>query len=172
LDTIEDKAEEDKILDDENLDTSEKETEACYLFFDPDFPDQDSLKSISIVRRHGHLIRKILGLRSCIKKWIRILGMQPCRFIRCDILGPLKTLIDQFKSEGVLIPHTSCTHASPLVIVHKKEGGIQIAADNWEVNQYLRVSANQPPKQDILFQQLKGQQYYAEEDNLRGYHQL
>jgi hypothetical protein len=51
--------------------------------------------------------------------------MQPCRFIRSDILGPLKVMIDQFVSEGVLIPDISCSHASPLVIVHKKEGGFE-----------------------------------------------
>jgi len=45
--------------------------------------------------------------------------MQPCQFIRSDILGPLKAL-DQFLSEGVLISDISCTHASPLVMVHKE----------------------------------------------------
>ena len=74
--------------------------------------------------------------------------MQSCRFIRSNILGPLKALIDQFVREGVLIPDISCTHASPLVIVYKKEGGIRMAVDYREINQYLRVSANQ----DILFQ--------------------
>ena len=55
-------------------------------------------------------------------------------------------------------------HASPLVIVYKKEGGIRMAVDYREVNQYLHVSANQLPYQDMLFQQLGGQQYYAEVD--------
>ena len=41
-----------------------------------------------------------------------------------------------------------------------------------EVNQYLRVSANQLPYQDMLFQQLAGMQYFAKLDNLWGYHQL
>ena len=82
--------------------------------------------------------------------------MQPCHFIRRDILGSLKALIDQFVSEGVLIPDISCTHASPLVIVHKKEGGIRMTVDYREVNQHLRVSAQQLPDQDMLFQQLGG----------------
>ena len=60
--------------------------------------------------------------------------MQPCRLIRSDILGPLKTLFDQFVSERVLIPGISCTHASPLVIVHKKEGGIRMEVNYREVN--------------------------------------
>jgi len=47
-----------------------------------------------------------------------------------------------------------------------------MAVDYWEVNQYLCVSANQIPYQDILFQQLGGQQYYAKVDKLWGYHQL
>ena len=83
--------------------------------------------------------------------------MQPCRFIRSDILGPLKALIDQFVSESVLIPYISCTHTSPLVIVRKMEGGIRMAVDYREVNQQLNVSANQLPYQDMLFQQLGGQ---------------
>ena len=60
--------------------------------------------------------------------------MTPYWFIRSDILGPLKVMIDQFVSERVLIPDVSCSHTSPLVIVHKKEGGIKMAVDYWEVN--------------------------------------
>ena len=74
-------------------------------------------------------------------------------------------------SEGVLIPDISCSHASPLVIVYKKGGGIRMAVDYREVNQFSRVSANQLPYHDILFQ-LAGQIYYAKVDNLWGYHQL
>ena len=56
LEDTEDKAEEDAILDDANLDVypggSEESPEAYnQCFFDPDFPDQEALKSI--VRRHG-----------------------------------------------------------------------------------------------------------------------
>ena len=47
-----------------------------------------------------------------------------------------------------------------------------MAVDYREVNQYLRVSANQLPYQDMLFQQLDGQQYSAKVDNLWGHHQL
>ena len=56
--------------------------------------------------------------------------------------------------------------------MHKKEGGIRMAVDYREVNQFLRVSANQLPYQDMLFQQLGGTLYYAKVDNLWGYHQL
>ena len=90
--------------------------------------------------------------------------MHPCRFIKSDILGPLKVMIDH--------PDISCSHASPLVIVHKKEGVIRLSVDYCEVNQFLRVSANQLPYQDMLFQQLGGQLYYAKVDNLWGYHQF
>ena len=51
----------------------------------------------------------------------------------------------------MLISDISCTRASSLVIVHKKEGEIRMAVDYREVNQYLRVSANQLPYQDMLF---------------------
>jgi hypothetical protein len=99
-------------------------------------------------------------------------NMQPCRFVRKDILISLRELIDQFVSEGVLVPDSSCSHASPLVIVAKKEGGIRMAVDYREVNQFLKVSANQLPYQNMLFQQLSGQKFYAKIDNLWGYHQL
>ena len=93
-------------------------------------------------------------------------------FVRKDILISLRELIDQFVSEGVLVPDSSCSHASPLVIVPKKEGGIRIAVDYREVNQFLKVSANQLPYQNMLFQQLSGQKFNAKIDNLWGYHQL
>ena len=47
-----------------------------------------------------------------------------------------------------------------------------MAVDYWEVNQFLRVSANQLPCQDMLFQQLAGKLHHAKLDNLWGYHQL
>jgi len=47
-----------------------------------------------------------------------------------------------------------------------------MAVDYREVNQFLKVSANQLPYQDMLLQQLGGQAYYAKVDNLWGYHQL
>ena len=53
--------------------------------------------------------------------------------------------------KGMLIPDSSCSHASPLVVVHKNEEGIRMAVDYGEVNQFLRVSANQFPYQDMLF---------------------
>ena len=67
---------------------------------------------------------------------------QPCQFIRSDILGPLKALIDEFVSEEVLVSDISRTHVSQLVIVYKMEGGIRMAVDYREVNQYQGVSAN------------------------------
>ena len=77
--------------------------------------------------------------------------MQPYWFIRSDILGPLEVMIDQLVSEGVLITDISCSHASLLVIVHKKEAGIRITVDYREVNQL--------PYQNMLFQKLAGQLY-------------
>ena len=99
-------------------------------------------------------------------------NMQPCRFVRKDILVSLRELIDQFISEGNLVPISSCSHASPLVIVLKMEGGIRMAVDYCEVNQFLKVSANQLPYQNMLFQQLTGQNFHTKIDNLWEYHQL
>ena len=64
------------------------------------------------------------------------------------------------------------TFLVPLVMVHKKEGGIRMAVDYRKVNQYLRVSVNQLPDQYMLFQQLGGLQYFGKVDCLWGYHQL
>ena len=44
-----------------------------------------------------------------------------------------------------------------VVCTKKKECGIRMAVDYRVVNQFLRVSANQLPYQDMLFQQLAGQ---------------
>ena len=60
--------------------------------------------------------------------------MQPCRFIQDGILKPLKTMLDQFVSEGVFISDSSCDSASPLVIINKKDGGIRMTVDYREVN--------------------------------------
>jgi len=63
--------------------------------------------------------------------------MQPCRFFRLGIMRPLKVMIDQFVSEGILVSDDSCDYASPLVIVNKKDGGIRMAVDYREVNMQL-----------------------------------
>ena len=57
---------------------------------------------------------------------------------------PLKAVIDKFLSKMVFIPYISCSHANPLVIVHKKEGGTRIAVDYRDVNQFLRESTAIP----------------------------
>ena len=72
--------------------------------------------------------------------------MQPCRFVREGTQRPLKELLDQFVSEGVLIPDN---FAGPLVIVQKKEGGICMAVDYREVNLHLDGTANQIPYQPL-----------------------
>ena len=68
------------------------------MFFYPNFLDQDALKSI--VRRHGQIFFHPFyqeGLRvESLHLEVDPLAqfrMQPCRFIRSDILGPLKDLI-------------------------------------------------------------------------------
>jgi hypothetical protein len=178
LESAEDKAEEDNLLENSTIDSKIEGGEFYnQCFFDPDFPDQKSLRAI--VERHGQVLFQPFDQEGLRVDSLHLevdpnatFRMQPCRFIRSDILGPLKVMIDQFVSEGVLIPDISCSHASPLVIVHKKEGGIRMAVDYREVNQFLKVSANQLPYQDMLFQQLGGQVYYAKVDNLWGYHQL
>ena len=82
-------------------------------------------------------------------------------------MRPLKDLLDQFVSEGVLIQDNNCDFASPLVIVkNKKDGGIRMAVDYREVNMQLETTASQLPYQPTLFQCLGGQNYFAEVDNL------
>ena len=61
-------------------------------------------------------------------------------------------MLDQFVSEGVLIPDSSCDFASPLVIVNKKDGGIRKAVNYREVNMQLEETANQFPDQPTLVQ--------------------
>jgi len=60
------------------------------------------------------------------------------------MLKPLKTMLNQFVSEGVLIfDSSSCDFASPLVIVdNKKDCGNRMAVDCREVNMQLEATAN------------------------------
>ena len=78
----------------------------------------------------------------------------PCQFVRGGTIRQLKELLDQFVSEGVLVSNNTCDFASPLVIIHKKEGGIRMAVDYREVNLQLDGTANQLPYKAMLFQKL------------------
>jgi len=99
------------------------------VFFDPDFPDQKSLREI--VERHDQVLFQLFnqeGLRVDslhlkIDPNATFSMQEPCQFFCSDILGSLKVMIDQLVGEGLLIPDISCSHASPLVIVHKMKGG-------------------------------------------------
>ena len=82
--------------------------------------------------------------------------MQPCRFVREEIMRPLKDLLGQLVSEGVLIQDNNCDFASQMV-VNKKDGGIRMALDYRKVNVQLETTANQLPYQPTLFQCLGGQ---------------
>ena len=115
--------------------------------FNPDFPDLNRLKHR--VRYHGSVLFQPFdyeGLRvQPLKLRVNPLAtfwMQPCRFVREGIMRPLKEMIDQFVSEGVLVPDNSCDFASPLVIVNKKDGGIRMAVDYREVNLQSESTAN------------------------------
>jgi hypothetical protein len=88
--------------------------------------------------------------------------------VKPSILGPLKALIDQF----VLVSDITCKFASPLVVVHKKDGGTRMSVDYREVRHQLMTTANQLPYQPTSFQRLGHKKYFAKVDNLRGYHQL
>ena len=94
--------------------------EQCY--FDSTFRVLNTLRNI--VQRHGKVLFRPfdkVGLR--VDPLVLSVGpnarfnMQSCRFVRKDILSSLQKLIYQFVSEGVLVPESSCSHASSLVIV-------------------------------------------------------
>ena len=88
--------------------------------------------------------------------------MPPCQFVKEGIMRPPKEMIDQFVSEGVLVPDNSCDFASPLAILNKKHGGIRMAVDYREINMQLESTANQLPNQPSLFQRLVGQQFFLQ----------
>ena len=85
-------------------------------------------------------------------------------------MRPLKEMINQFVSEGVLT--ILAVLVLVLVIVNKKDGGIRMAVDYREVNMQLESTVNQLPYQPSLFQRLGGQQLFVKVDNFWGYHQL
>jgi len=78
-------------------------------------------------------------------------------------MRPLKNLLGQFVSEGVLIQDNYYFFAFPLVIVNKKDGGFRMAIDYREVNMHLETTVNQPPYQPTLFQNKKGVDEYFKE---------
>ena len=116
--------------------------------FNPKFPELERLKSV--VKSHGSVLFQPFdkeGLRvSPLKLKVHpsaSFRMQPCRFIRDGILKPLKTMLDQFVCESVLISNSSYDFASPLVIVNKRDDGIRMAVDYREANMQLEATANQ-----------------------------
>ena len=107
-------------------------------FFNPDFSDQKSLRTI--VERHGQVLFQPFDQKGFRVDSLHLeidpiatFRLHPCRFIRRDIMGPLKVLMDQFVSERVLIPDISCSHASPLSCIRRKgyKDGWQ-----WIINSY------------------------------------
>jgi hypothetical protein len=86
--------------------------------------------------------------------------------VKDSILSPFKALIDQFVEENVLIADHDCTFPRPLVVFHKKDGGIRMAVNYREVNQQLDTTVNQLPDQPSLFSKLRWQKYIAKVDNL------
>ena len=148
-----DDAPEDALMDNANVDVYPEAIseawEQCH--FNLAFPKLDHLKAI--VREHGRTLFQPFdkeGLRvEPLKLKVKSSAsfrMQPCRFVREGTLRQLKELLDQFVSEGVLIPDN---FAGPLVIVQKKEGGICMAVDYREVNLHLDGTANQIPYQPL-----------------------
>jgi hypothetical protein len=173
LKTERDNAPEDQLLQDSELEVfperSEENWEMCH--FSADFPHLERLKNI--VRDHGSILFQPFDNDGLRVKPLELhvqagatFRMQPCRFVKPLLLRELKKLIDQFVDEGVMIADNECKFASPIVIVHKKDGGIRMAVDYREVNLQLDPTANQLPYQSTLFQQLGGQKYYAKVDNL------
>ena len=74
-------------------------------------------------------------------------------------MRPLKEMIDQFDSEGVLVSGNSCDFDCPLIIVNIKDGGIRMAVDYRDVNLQLESTTN-PPYQPSSFQRLGGQHFF------------
>ena len=120
-------APEDDLLENSDLDVFPSQVsepwESCT--FNPDFPDLVGLKSI--VKSHGSILFQPFdkeGLRgSPLKLKVHASAsfrMQPCRFIRDGILTPLKTMLDQFVSEGVQNSDSSCDFASPLFFLIRR----------------------------------------------------
>ena len=98
--------------------------------------------------------------------------MQPCRFVRESIMRPLKEMIDQFDSEGVLVSGNSCDFDCPLIIVNIKDGGIRMAVDYRDVNLQSESTAYQLLINHVNFNVWVANIFFAKGDNLWGYHQL
>jgi hypothetical protein len=76
--------------------------------FNGEFPDLDRL--VEIVRRHGEKLFQPFDREGLRVEPLELqvqrgstFRMQPCRYVRGDVLTPLKKMIDQFESEGVMV---------------------------------------------------------------------
>jgi hypothetical protein len=98
--------------------------------------------------------------------------MQPSRFINSDLLKKVKKELDRLESWGVIEKIDDASIASPLVVVKKPDNEIRLAVDYQELNRCIVNTANQLPMQEMLFQELAMQLYFAKLDNLWGFHQL
>ena len=86
-------------------------------FFDPDFRDQKSLRSI--VERHGQVHFQPFDQEGLRVERLHLaiypnatFRMQPCRFIRSNILWPLKAKIDPFLVKECSFPIFICKSIS------------------------------------------------------------
>ena len=115
------------------------------MFFDSDFLDQKSLRAI--VERHGQVLFQPFDQEGLRVDSLHLevdpnatFRMQPCRFIRSDILGPLKVMIDEFVAKGCSFPIFLVLTRAPWFSGIRRKGN-QI--DYREVNQFLQP-ARQP----------------------------
>jgi hypothetical protein len=110
LDSSQDEAPEDLLLDTSELEVFpeaiQEGMEQCH--FNEDFPKLDKLKEI--VANHGSVLFQPFDQQGLKVDPLQLkvhplasFRMQPCRYVKPSILGPLKALIDQFVSENVLI---------------------------------------------------------------------
>jgi hypothetical protein len=115
LDLNQDEAPEDFLLDTSKLEFFPKAIqegmEQCH--FNEDFPKLDKLKEI--IANHGSVLFQPFDQQGLNVDPLQLkvhplasFRMQPCRYVKPSILGPLTALIDQFVLENVLVSDINC----------------------------------------------------------------
>ena len=147
------------------------------LDINPSFPKLDELKAI--LAKHGPQLFApfdSIGLRvTPMRVDLKVGAVAPThslRYINPQLLPRVRQEIDRLVEEGILIPTTTASNNSPLVIVPKPDGSIRLAVDYRELNRVLVPFSGTIPNMRSLFPYLQGQQFFACLDNLWGYHQL
>ena len=79
--------------------------------------------------------------------------------------------VKRLMEDGLVTPSKS-PWASPIVILHRKDGTIRLCIEYRKLNEITRKNSYPLPRIDALFDNLRGSKYFTIMDLISGYHQI